>query len=119
VAFADLKESGEPEEFFEFVLSVNDPVEGEVAGVLLEGLFVDFEFELGIFGVLAEPDFHLFMAEDEEYFLVFLHVFGHAVKDIGEEVCLNFGFHIKNRASVPTHTNSQFKIIINAAHVEC
>ncbi len=119
MAFADLKESGEPEEFFEFILSVNGPVEGEVACVLLEGLFVDFEFELGIFGVLAEPDFHLIMAEDEEYFFVFLHVFGHAVKDIGEKVSLNFSLHIKNRASIPIDIHSQFQININAAHVEC
>lgn len=119
MAFADLKESGEPEKFFEFVLSVNGPVEGEVAGVLLEGLFVDFEFELSVFGVLTEPDFHLIMAEDEEYFLVLLHVFGHAVKDIGEKVCLNFGLHIKNRASIPIDIHSQFQIIINAAHEEC
>ncbi len=58
MAFADLKESGEPEEFFEFILSVNGSVEREVAGVLLEGLFVDFELKLSVFGVLTEPDFH-------------------------------------------------------------
>jgi hypothetical protein len=59
------------------------------------------------------------MAEDEEYFFVFLHVFGHAVKDISEKVSLNFSLHIKNRASIPIDIHSQFQIIINAAHVEC